>query len=96
MFLKIAIVPTDQFQKVIQTNLQSVLLSFKYAAGAMLQGGSAQGGRLIAASSAAGKKGEDYNVRYVSSSNISCEGAPLHTAYCASKFGIRGIVQSAG
>ncbi|KAL5520527.1 hypothetical protein ACEPAG_9751 [Sanghuangporus baumii] len=66
----------ETFQKVMDINILGVFLSFKHAAIQMIKQG--RGGRLIAASSKAGKKG---------SSGFA--------SYSASKFAVRGLVQSA-
>ncbi|KAL5525054.1 hypothetical protein ACEPAF_8923 [Sanghuangporus sanghuang] len=66
----------ETFRKVMDINILGVFLCFKYAAIQMIEQG--RGGRLIAASSAAGKK-----------------GSPGFASYSASKFAVRGLVQSA-
>ncbi|KAL5478745.1 hypothetical protein ACEPAI_2022 [Sanghuangporus weigelae] len=66
----------ETFKKVMDVNILGVFLCFKYAAIQMIKQG--RGGRLIAASSMAGKKG---------SSGFA--------SYSASKFAVRGLVQSA-
>ena len=58
-------------------NARGPFLCYKYAAQQMIKQG--RGGRIIGASSAAGKK-----------------GFPLASAYCASKFAVRALTQSAG
>jgi len=67
---------TESFDRTIAINLRGPMLCFKYAAQQMVKQG--RGGRLIGASSAAGR-----------------EGLPMLSAYSASKFGIRGLMQSA-
>ncbi|KAL5478744.1 hypothetical protein ACEPAI_2021 [Sanghuangporus weigelae] len=66
----------EKFKKVMDTNILGVFLCFKYAAIQMMKQGC--GGRLIAASSEAGKR-----------------GIPHLADYSASKFAVRGLVQSA-
>jgi len=47
---------SDEFNKIMQVNAQGVLFCFKYAAAAMVQGGTAAGGRLLATGSLASKR----------------------------------------
>ncbi|KAG2034808.1 hypothetical protein BDR03DRAFT_993591 [Suillus americanus] len=67
---------SDDFDSVLSVNVKGTFYSYKYAAQQMIAQG--EGGRIIGASSLAGKKGH----------------ASL-SAYCASKFAIRGLTQSA-
>ncbi|EMD38044.1 hypothetical protein CERSUDRAFT_104668 [Gelatoporia subvermispora B] len=64
------------WEKTMAVNVYGVVLCYKYAARAMIKQG--RGGRLIAACSIAGKRGD-----------------PDSAAYCASKFAVRGLSQSA-
>lgn len=64
------------WEKTFAINVHGVMLCYKYAAKAMINQG--RGGRLIAACSIAGKRGD-----------------PNSAAYCASKFAVRGLSQSA-
>ncbi|KAJ3775853.1 hypothetical protein FB446DRAFT_723537 [Lentinula raphanica] len=67
---------TEDWEKVFAVNIRGVFLSYKYAAKQMIAQG--QGGRILGASSIAGRK------------------AGFETsAYCASKFAVRGLTQSA-
>ncbi|KAF9444903.1 NAD(P)-binding protein [Macrolepiota fuliginosa MF-IS2] len=66
----------DAWDKVMRINARGVFLCYKYAAQAMIAQG--RGGRLIGASSLAGKQGSGYS-----------------SIYCASKFAVRGLTQSA-
>ncbi|KAL5520528.1 hypothetical protein ACEPAG_9752 [Sanghuangporus baumii] len=66
----------ETLKKIMDTNILGVFLSFKHAAIQMIKQG--RGGRLIAASSMAGKT-----------------GSPGLASYSASKFAVRGLVQSA-
>jgi len=66
----------ETWDKVMGINARGVFLCYKYAATAMITQG--RGGRIIGASSLAGKQG---------SGNSSI--------YCASKFAVRGLTQSA-
>ncbi|KAG2138200.1 acetoin reductase family protein, partial [Suillus cothurnatus] len=63
---------SDDFESVFSVNVKGTFYSYKYAAQQMIAQG--EGGRIIGASSIAGKKG---------------------SAYCASKFAVRGLTQSA-
>ncbi|KAG2151650.1 uncharacterized protein EDB93DRAFT_1103083 [Suillus bovinus] len=67
---------SDDFESVLSVNVKGTFYSYKYAAQQMVVQG--EGGRIIGASSLAGKKGH----------------ASL-SAYCASKFAIRGLTQTA-
>jgi len=64
------------WEKTFAVNVYGVVLCYKYAARVMIEQG--RGGRLIAACSIAGKRGD-----------------PNSAAYCASKFAVRGLSQSA-
>ncbi|PCH44830.1 NAD(P)-binding protein [Wolfiporia cocos MD-104 SS10] len=66
---------TEDFDRIMAINLRGVMLSYKYVAQQMLKQG--RGGRIIGASSVAGKQSE---------ANAS--------AYCAAKFGLRGLTHS--
>ncbi|KAH7890539.1 hypothetical protein F5I97DRAFT_39944 [Phlebopus sp. FC_14] len=66
----------DLWEKVMAVNARGPFLCYKHAATQMIKQG--RGGRLIAASSAAGKT-----------------SLPLISAYCASKFAVRGLTQTA-
>ncbi|KAH9952006.1 NAD-binding protein [Amylocystis lapponica] len=66
----------DTWHKTFAVNVHGVMLCYKYAARAMIKQG--RGGRIIGASSIAGKRGD-----------------PNSAAYCASKFAVRGLSQSA-
>ncbi|KAH9890625.1 NAD-P-binding protein [Cubamyces lactineus] len=69
-------VTVETWETIMAVNARSVLLAIKHAARHMIAQG--RGGRIIAASSAAGKR-----------------GARNMAVYSASKFAIRGLVQSA-
>jgi len=71
-------VPLDIFRKLLEVNTIGVLICFRVAAAAMIKHNTAKGGRLIAASSMAGKR-----------------GLLNHSAYCATKFAVRALVQTA-
>ncbi|EMD34718.1 hypothetical protein CERSUDRAFT_158320 [Gelatoporia subvermispora B] len=65
----------EEWERVMSVNVRGVMLCYKYAAAQMIKQG--HGGRIIGASSSAGKR-----------------GAALMSAYCASKFAVRGLTQS--
>ncbi|KAG1725633.1 uncharacterized protein EDB91DRAFT_1167855 [Suillus paluster] len=67
---------SDDWDSVFAVNVKGTFYSYKYAAQQMIAQG--DGGRIIGASSLAGKKGH---------ASVS--------AYCASKFAVRGLTQSA-
>ncbi|KAI0648304.1 NAD-binding protein [Trametes meyenii] len=66
----------EQWETTMAVNGRGTFLAFKHAARHMIAQG--KGGRIIAASSLAGK-----------------QGLPDLSVYCASKFAVRGLVQSA-
>ncbi|KAG2151651.1 acetoin reductase family protein [Suillus bovinus] len=77
---------SDDFDSVLSVNLKGTFYSYKYAAQQMVVQG--KGGRIIGASSLAGKKGKS------TYATVSSWHASL-SAYCASKFAIRGLTQTA-
>jgi len=74
----LADLPLDTFRKHLEVNTIGTLICFRVAVAAMIKHNTAKGGRLLAASSAAGKR-----------------AVPLYGAYCATKFAIRALVQTA-
>lgn len=73
------------------------MLCFKYAAQQMVKQG--RGGRLIGASSAAGREGKvttPGSRKRPKYELCSPAGFPMLSAYSASKFALRGLMQSAG
>ncbi|KAF8478848.1 NAD(P)-binding protein [Gautieria morchelliformis] len=66
----------EQWDRTMAINARGVFLCYKYAAEQMIKQG--RPGRIIGASSVAGKK-----------------GMPMCSDYCASKFAVRGLTQSA-
>ncbi|KAF9077287.1 hypothetical protein BDP27DRAFT_1413713 [Rhodocollybia butyracea] len=66
----------DDWDRILRINARSVFLCYKHASKEMIS--RKQGGRIIGASSYAGK-----------------QGIPRQSAYCASKFAVRGLTQSA-
>ncbi|KAI0929116.1 hypothetical protein AcV5_006468 [Taiwanofungus camphoratus] len=77
LFKSILDTQLEEWDRMMLINVRGVMLCYKYAAVQMIKQG--RGGRIIGASSVAGKTGV---------LNLS--------AYCASKFAVRGITQSAG
>ncbi|KAG1779955.1 NAD(P)-binding protein [Suillus placidus] len=71
---------SDDLESVLSVNVKGTFYGYKYAAQQMIAQG--EGGRIIGASSLAGKKGRSIY-------------AAVPSAYCASKFAIRGLTQSA-
>jgi NAD(P)-dependent dehydrogenase (short-subunit alcohol dehydrogenase family) len=67
----------DVWERVMAVNARGPFLCYKYAAEQMIKQG--RGGRIIGASSVAGKM-----------------GFPLAAPYCASKWAVRGLTQTAG
>lgn len=100
------------WDKLISINLRGTMLCFKYAAQQMIsqgKGGCLIGlslrfrlqfrldSLLVAASSVAGRKGMGYLLPSNSCPRTkSFVGHPLGSAYSASKFAVRGLVQSSG
>ncbi|KIK95793.1 hypothetical protein PAXRUDRAFT_826678 [Paxillus rubicundulus Ve08.2h10] len=66
----------EDWERVMNINARGVFLCYKHAAQQMIKQG--HGGRIIGASSLAGKM-----------------GTPFSSVYCASKFAVRGLTQSA-
>ncbi|KAJ7267192.1 hypothetical protein C8J57DRAFT_1510303 [Mycena rebaudengoi] len=66
----------EDWDRIMAVNARGAFLCYKYAGLQMIQQG--RGGRLIAASSVAGK-----------------QSSPFLSAYCASKFAVRGLTQAA-
>ncbi|KZT67277.1 NAD(P)-binding protein [Daedalea quercina L-15889] len=75
-FVELVDSTADKWDEIVSVNLRGTMLSYKYAAMQMIRQG--RGGRIIGASSVAGK-----------------QGFPTLSAYTASKFGARGLTQSA-
>ncbi|KAF9459798.1 short chain oxidoreductase [Collybia nuda] len=67
---------SEDWDRVFSINARGVFLCYKYAAQQMIKQG--RGGRIIGASSLAGK-----------------QGLSISASYCASKFAVRGLTQSA-
>jgi len=67
--LKYLPVPVEEWDKIFSINVRGAFLSYKYAAEQMVKQG--RGGRIIGASSIAGKKGTTYkNNTLISSANM--------------------------
>ena len=91
-------VSVEEWSKVHSTNALGTMLCYKHAAIQMMKQG--RGGRIIGASSIAGKKGM-LIARYMrhNTSLILCPcavGIAGNSRYAATKFGVRGLTQSAG
>ncbi|KAG1796276.1 uncharacterized protein HD556DRAFT_1234522, partial [Suillus plorans] len=71
---------SDDFESVLAVNIKGTFYSYKYAAQQMIAQG--EGGQIVGASSLAGKKGRSTY-------------AVIPSAYCASKFAVRGLTQCA-
>ena len=87
------------FQRSFTVNAQSTFLCYKYAAKQMVKQG--RGGRIIGASSLAGKTGGAFMVLIIiltrALMSVTRNKAwPLLTAYSTSKFAVRGLTQNAG
>jgi len=61
----LVLVPSEEWDRVININLRSVMLCYKYAAKQMIEQG--RGGRIIGASSMAGRHGMSYTSAYAAS-----------------------------
>jgi len=66
----------DEWDRIMRVNARGMMLQYKYAAQQLVKQG--RGGRIIGASSIAGKR-----------------GVMNASHYCASKFAVRGLTQSA-
>jgi len=62
----LADIPLDTFRRILDINTIGTLICFRAAAAAMIKNNTAKGGRLIAASSAAGKQGYPLHGAYCS------------------------------
>ncbi|KAJ8501717.1 hypothetical protein ONZ45_g12054 [Pleurotus djamor] len=76
--------PLEQWDEVLAVNSRSAFLCYKYAAKQMISQG--HGGKILGASSLAGKQGE---------SSPPPARHPIMSSYSASKFAIRGLTQVA-
>ncbi|KAG0698726.1 hypothetical protein DFH29DRAFT_1017418 [Suillus ampliporus] len=85
---------SEDWDSVLAVNVKGTFYSYKYAAQQMIAQG--DGGRIIGASSLAGKKGKSiYGYSLVYHSLMFLSGQPANSAYSASKFAVRGLTQSA-
>jgi hypothetical protein len=87
-------VTADDFHRTTDVNLRGVFLSYKYAAIQMIKQG--RGGRIIGM-----EYMEDilqFELKFFTgaSSVVGKRGAENSSSYAASKFGVRGLTQSAG
>jgi len=87
----LAEVPIDTFRRIMDVNAIGTLLCFRVAAAAMIKQGTAKGGRLIAACSAAAKQGFPYHGAYCASK--FAVRALVHTA--AKEYAEDGITVNA-
>jgi len=79
---------------VFSVNVKGTFYCYKYAAQQMIAQG--DGGRIIGASSLAGKKGKSTQWLLCLLDLMFPLGHAFLSAYCASKFAVRGLTQSAG
>ncbi|THU83386.1 NAD(P)-binding protein [Dendrothele bispora CBS 962.96] len=87
----------EQWDKIFAINVRGVFLCYKYAGKQMVAQG--RGGRMVGASSLAGKRGskgfrtclEIHPIDKNTSDNTSV----MYAAYCGTKFAVRGITQAA-
>ncbi|KAF7377442.1 hypothetical protein MSAN_00165900 [Mycena sanguinolenta] len=82
----------NDWDTVMTVNARGTFLCYKYAAMQMIKQGG--GGRIVGAASTAAKRGMPGLVD-LSSTYAKILGVPSLGAYCASKFAIRGLTQSA-
>ncbi|KAI0049325.1 acetoin reductase family protein [Auriscalpium vulgare] len=78
-------VDPDEFDRTLRVNVRGVMLCYKHAAKQMVAQG--RGGRIIAASSVAGKKGYPYLFSY-STSKFAVRGMTQSAAAALGKYGI--------
>ncbi|KAJ6598176.1 acetoin reductase family protein [Mycena vulgaris] len=91
--LSIIEVSLEEWDRVMNINARGCFLCYKYAGIQMMKQG--RGGRIIGASSLAGKQGNWASVppKYIILTGE--EGAATHGPYTASKFAVRGLTQVA-
>ena len=91
------VAPTEELDRLLDINVKGTFFSYKYAAIQLIKQGN--GGRIVGAASIASKQGQSdvtYVLRfYANSLQSRLTGIALHSAYCATKFAIRGMTQSA-
>jgi len=77
-------------------NVRGTFLCYKYASEQMIRQG--RGGRIIGASSLAGKRGSHSLIidKHLVKRNCVWIGQGMLAAYSASKFAIRGLTQATG
>lgn len=84
---------TSDWDRIASINNRGTFLSYKYAAIQMIA--QCRGGRIIGASSVAGKQGT-YLHAGPQMFLTRAPGVSMLSAYCTSKFAIRGLTQAAG
>jgi NAD(P)-dependent dehydrogenase (short-subunit alcohol dehydrogenase family) len=89
-------VSSEEWDRVMNINARGVFLCYKYAGLQMIKQG--RGGRIVGASSRAGKQGNCSSLRplTVESYLTQFQGVATQVPYSASKFAIRGLTQAAG
>lgn len=88
------LVTAEQWDRIMGVNARGPFLCYKYAGIQMIKQG--RGGRIIGASSVAGKRGE-LNLRRRETPMLTGYVAVASLAtYSASKFAVRGLTQAAG
>lgn len=95
MHLNHVIIATlDDWDRGFNINGKGVFLCYKYAAQQMIKQG--RGGRIIGASSQAGKHGEHFMYIHTQIHEQPNSGFDSLTVYSATKFTVRSLTQSAG
>lgn len=84
---------TEEWDRIVAINLRGVMLCYRYAALQMIKQG--RGGRIIGASSQAGKIGMMSSPQNQSQRMNKATGTTNLSAYSATKFAVRGLTQSA-
>lgn len=95
--MAIFVAPAEDWDKHFAVNVRGVFLCYKHAGRQMVRQG--KGGRIIGASSTAGKQGD------IPPNPPDCQRHSLRTTisglsnmatYCTTKFAVRGLTQSLG
>ncbi|OJA15481.1 hypothetical protein AZE42_06343, partial [Rhizopogon vesiculosus] len=93
---KVCPTTSEDFESVLSVNVKGTFHCYKYAAQQMIAQG--DGGRIIGASSLAGKKGKFICRCFrccMVTDDMPPSGHAMLSAYCASKFAVRGLTQTA-